>query len=255
MRRVAVLYEPADLARNRWFATRLQEVGPRCGCDVVVVTTEQALPPCDAVICRDRSVRRRVRLEETAALVVNPSRVALVGNDKLAQHRWLDLHGLPRPTLVRGPTRQAVVEKPRAGHGGRGVRMLAGVGADRGGWDTLIRERPVGRWGYSVRAVVLFGAVLGAFSRVHARDFRANVSLGAEARPFVLEGPASELVREVAAKLGPGYYGIDLLFEGDRPIVGEIEDVVGTRSLWQLGMVDPAEALMRAVADRLAGSR
>jgi glutathione synthase/RimK-type ligase-like ATP-grasp enzyme len=253
--RIAVLYEAADLARNRWFAARLQEVGAAGGCEVIIVTTDEPLPRCDAVICRDRSVRRRASLEETVGLVVNPSLVALVGNDKLAQHRWLDLHGFPHPSLVRGPTNSVLIEKPRSGHGGRAVGMLARVGADRGGWELMVRERPVGTLGRSVRAVMLFGALLGAFARVHPHDFRANASLGAEVIPWSLEGPASVLVSQVAAKLGPGYYGIDLLFDGALPVVGEIEDVVGARSLWRLKMADPAEALMRAVASRLAGDR
>lgn len=253
MPRVGVLYDPHDLVRNRWFADRLHIVGSEYACEVVIATDLAGIPPCDAVICRDRSLRRRVALGAIAGLVVNPPLVALVGNDKLAQAQWLDRHGFPRPESLRGPTVGSLIEKPRAGHGGSGVRMLPGVGADRGSLDAMWRERPVGHLGRSVRCVVLFGELLGVFERVHPSDVRANVALGAVARPFVLEGAARALVGDLARTLGPGYYGIDLLFEGDAPVIGELEDVVGARSLWWLGITDPARQLMRAVLTQLGG--
>ena len=55
----------------------------------------------------------------------------------------------------------------------------------------------------------------------------------------------------IAAKLQSDFVGVDFIFDGDDAVVNEVEDVVGTRMLYDLTDLDAAEEYAKYIAKKL----
>jgi glutathione synthase/RimK-type ligase-like ATP-grasp enzyme len=87
--------------------------------------------------------------------------------------------------------------------------------------------------------------------RSAADGFRANVSLGASIRLVEPTEHERAFVMRIVGLVGPGYYGVDIVTGPTGSVLMEIEDVVGSRSLYRLGVHDHAVAVLRWVQDAL----
>ena len=106
-----------------------------------------------------------------------------------------------------------------------------------GGWLCQRVAPVVGR---DVRVYVLGTEVLAAMLRIAPEGaFLSNYCRGGSAREYVLSTAERALVAKVAHALGPGYYGIDFLFDGRGGLLlNEVEDVVGSRMLYAHTNID-----------------
>lgn len=254
-----VCYDPWSLAANlpfaRALASALRARLGRCRIAVLGPGDVPVVEPDDEVaVVRSRDVALRRWLAARLPLVLNGAHLALIGNDKLLQARWLAAHGFATPGaapawLERSDAHRRRVAKPRFGHGGSGVAVLASGSRAPYPLDHWIVEPHVETGTRVVRAYVLGTKPSWWVERRATDGIAANRTRGAVVRPWQPDPAANALVTELASALGPGYYGIDL-FEGDGGwLVNEIEDVVGARALWDAG-IDVAAA----VADMLAYS-
>lgn len=241
---IAVYYDRDQLRSNSFFLNALVSAGRSLGVRVApIVGCEELgsarLDRFDAILVRSRSLRQRIWLERRVRHVVNNRLLALLGNDKLAQYLWCKKYGFATPEIFAFGNMQPPlwVAKPRFGHGGRGVRMIEGR-RWRGNSEFLLAQA------YSLgadrdhRHYVIGTTIAATVERRASGDFRSNVSLGASVRMATPDPIERRLVQAIVQRLGPGYYGVDIVASADGPMVMEIEDLVGARSLYRLGVTD-----------------
>lgn len=257
-----ILYDQCDLGKNRFFAERLREYASDCGFDARIVTSEMLPDGCpDAVVSRTRDWSLTCRLESLGAKVFNPSSVSRICNDKSETYRFAESLGIP--ILARSlpgeplPPGPPWVVKSRTGHGGTEVFLARNppeIGRIAGsmGSPCLIQEMaPVP--GRDMRAYVLNGKVIQCVMRSSDRDFRANHGLGGRAELCGTPETAERIVGKVCGALGPCFVGVDFLFgEDGKMFLNEIEDVVGTRMLYELTDLDPARILIDDVHSKMS---
>ncbi len=260
--RMWVLYDRCDYEKNLFFADRLAKISEDLGYSSSVVLTD-SLPDeiPDAVISRTRDWRLTRSLEEKGARVFNPSEVSRICNDKHTTYQLAEELGIPTlPHSVEGqplPEGPPWVVKSRTGHGGSQVFMAANHDdLDRVlgelGSDALVQKAaPV--LGRDMRAYVLDGTILSCVMRSSDTDFRANHSLGGRAELCQPSEGCKEIVSKMSEALGPCFVGIDFVFgEEGKAFLNEVEDVVGTRMLYELTELDPAAILVESVHSKMS---
>ncbi|HPW54727.1 MAG TPA: RimK family alpha-L-glutamate ligase [Thermoanaerobaculaceae bacterium] len=155
--------------------------------------------------------------------------------------------GLPYPPTVAGADPESLaasaaailgfpcVVKQRRSRQGVGVIGCAGRAELEAVLDSLWRvgdELVVQRFcppgGVSRRVLVLGGEVLGATEhRAAAGEFRSNGARGGSVAAVELPTAQAELARAATAAVGLGFAGVDLLPDGDRWVVGEVNPSPG----------------------------
>lgn len=84
-----------------------------------------------------------------------------------------------------------------------------------------------------MRVYVIGKHIVAAVMRSSLLDFRANFSLGGQARHVELEPQQRSVVKHIIDEFDFGMVGIDFLFDREnRLVLNEIEDVVGARMLY-----------------------
>ena len=260
--RMWVLYDRCDYEKNVFFADRLVKNSEVLGYTSSVVLTD-SLPDeaPDAVISRTRDWRLTHSLEEKGARVFNPSEVSRICNDKHTTYQLAEELGIPTlPHSIEGqqlPEGPPWVVKSRTGHGGSQVFMAEGREELEGilqklGSDALVQKvAPV--LGRDMRAYVLDGEIISCVMRSSDKDFRANHSLGGRAELCRPSEECRRIVSKMSEALGPCFVGIDFVFgEESKAFLNEVEDVVGTRMLYELTGLDPAAILVDNVHSKMS---
>lgn len=225
--------------------------------DCRIITTDSMDGFPDVVVSRMRDHKTSEMLERGGAKVFNSSRVCRICNDKLETYRFAESLGirvlpysLPDGDLPEGPP---WVVKSRSGHGGTQV-MLAN---DRMDLDAVVASIPdplvqkMARTpGRDLRVYVLDGEVMAGVMRSSDTDFRANHGLGGKAELCDVPEACMDVVEKVVSGLRPTLVGVDFVFDDDVPLLNEVEDVVGTRMLYELTDLDPAHLLMESVQSK-----
>ena len=267
-----LVYSPAGYARNRWFASRLQDCAAAHHLALEVRLVPDGRTPADwagAEAVPPLAVVRAIRPDVSAYLaargarVVNSAETSRIANDKWRTYqlaRELGIPVLPTEALVP-PAMPACgfpcVVKSRDGHGGSEVFRVASA-ADYAALAARLGARPCVAQalgdtpGRDVRVYACGGTVLAAVLRTSTRDFRSNFSLGGAARRVPVADFHRAVVAQLHARLGFDFVGIDFLPHAGGWVLNEIEDVVGTRMLYALGVCDAAQVLgarLAAVAE------
>ena len=94
--------------------------------------------------------------------------------------------------------------------------------------------------GCDMRMYVLGGKVIASVMRSSDSDFRANHKLGGKVELCEPPQQAVDIVKRILPELMPDFVGIDFVFGEEGVYLNEIEDVVGTRMLYELTDLDPA---------------
>ena len=254
-----LVYQEEDLRRNRWFAETLCRYAESecmtlrlCLADAAYSAAEHA----DFVINRSRDhVLSEYCEKERGIRVFNGSKVTAITNDKYVTDRFLRGHGLPtaETQLITEDGQLPgmpfpLVAKPPDGHGGAGVRWAKDP-ADLSGVPLPYLVQEPMQTGWDLRVYVLGNRIYRAVLRTSDADFRSNFSLGGHAALFEPDAEIRSLVSDVLTILPMDLAGIDFLRRRDgRYVIGEIEDAVGCRMLYQLTQLDPAWDYIRYIA-------
>lgn len=281
-----LVYSEERLQRNQEYARMHERWCASHGIDLTLVLAERVtygmgpagmrfrvagepVPTPDFCVFRCEETDLRRVLELCGTVVANGSYIGKVANDKLRTYELAHALGVPYPEIlsVGMPSRLGqvypVVAKPRYGHGGEGVRLIANsseleeYASERanerwphaGSGSTTAALRVDRSWvvqrvapvaGKDLRVYVLGGEVLAAMLRTApAGSFLSNYCRGGSASVYELGARERDVVLRVARALGDGYYGIDFLFDDDDKILlNEVEDVVGSRMLYWHTTVD-----------------
>ncbi|HNX51368.1 MAG TPA: RimK family alpha-L-glutamate ligase [Thermoanaerobaculaceae bacterium] len=192
------------------------------------------------------------------------------GRDHWRTGRALAMAGVPHPETLAGSEPEALAATAEAALGFPCVvkqrRSRQGIGVIRCGsraeleavldslWrvgDEVVVQRFCLPGGISRRVLVLDGEVLGATEHIApAGEFRANAARGAEVTAVDLPAHQAELARVAAAAVGLSFAGVDLLPDGDRWVVGEVNPTPGWRHFAAATGVRVADRLVAALARR-----
>ncbi|MEW6336532.1 MAG: RimK family alpha-L-glutamate ligase [Acidobacteriota bacterium] len=204
---------------------------------------------------------------------VNEPRAIRRGRDHWRTASALAAAGVPHPETVAGSEPEALaaaagavcgfpcVVKQRRSRQGVGVIRCADMPSLEAVLDSMWRlgdEVVVQRFcppgGVSRRVLVLDGVVLGATEhRAGPGEFRANAARGATVRACDLEDGHAGLAVAAAAVTGLDFAGVDLLPDGDRWVVGEVNPTPGWRHFAAATGIAVERELVGALAARAAG--
>ncbi len=120
--------------------------------------------------------------------------------------------------------------------------------------EEVVVQRFCRTGGVSRRVLVLDGEPLAAAEhRAAAGEFRSNAARGGTVVPVALPAELADLAVGAAAVTGLAFAGIDLLPDGDRWLVGEVNPSPGWRHLAAATGAPVADALVAALLRRGRG--
>ena len=207
-------------------------------------------------------------LDDMGVPSFNPSGFAAVANSKIATLRMASRLGI-RFKPVRAmrdiasmveQIRYPIVAKPDDGRGGAGVSLLecdsdaAPMIGGRRGDVTLLQDVADSR-GQDMRVYVLDGEIIAAMLRT-GDGFLSNYTKGGKADIVdidTLDPYIAESVGKIVGELGMFFGGVDFLRDGDGWVLGEIEDAVGCRMLYDKTDIDPFSMFIDSVCQRIDG--
>ncbi len=265
-----LIYDTEGIKRNSWFAEHLKDCLEKVGMSVEIKITDRlsygyrngrlcffekeiALEIPDFAIVRTIDPLLSHQLELSGSRVFNPSYTSRVCNDKRATHQLIAQTGIPMTDSVFCDKRYFLPDgieypcicKSASGHGGKEVFMVNSEAQlrcvlDKIGQNEFLLQRPVSDLGIDVRVYVLGDEVITCAKRISGDDFRSNFSLGGTVQTVDderLKHYALIAAKQVKADL----VGVDFIFDNGKPLLNEIEDVVGTRMIYATTNVDICE--------------
>ncbi len=195
-------------------------------------------------------------LEIAGFKTFNSAIVSELCNDKAKTCQLAMMLGIPTTDTIIlwddqiPPLRPPYVMKPRQGSGGTGVQLIENEATSMSG-KQLIAQQLVTP-GKDVRVFVIGKEVIGAVRRTSQTDFRANFTLGGDAELISLGDKERAMVGRLAQILEFGFVGIDFVYgENGDPLLNEIEDVVGSRTLSALSDIDAVQHYLQFIKRKL----
>lgn len=205
---------------------------------------------------RSRSLALAQVLEFLGVPVFNNSHVCELGNHKAYAYDFFSAQGVPclpygyvrdaqaLKAVYQGLPEGEKVLKTVDGHGGQEVFSIKSLEealhyVERMEGRVFVLQTMASERGRDLRVYLLGNQILAAVLRQSDRDFRSNFSLGGriEACEQVPEEIQSYL-KQMSDLVSMDYVGIDFIFHEGRAYFNEVEDVVGARMLYDLGICD-----------------
>ena len=286
MKKLWLLYDDCDYAINRAFAQMMYESGLRFDLEIeAVLLSELTLgidecgqPTCQrngvnlhphAVLSRQRNALISEHFERMGVPVFNNARVCAICNDKRITYQFLQ--GLPMPrtvflspvqTLPPFGTQFPVILKPACSHGGDRVLLVH----NETEWqeaarqilpEPALQQNVVTEAGRDLRVYVLHGRILAGVMRTAQSGVVSNFKKGGHVALHELtneERTLAQAVIERFEKAGAPLHmaGVDLLYDHGQPVIGEVEDVVGSRMLYQTSAIDIVSLYLAGIARQLS---
>lgn len=264
-----LIYTAADAERNKWFIAQLCHHAESEGLSLRLCLSDEAAPEqiitpdIDFVINRSRLGRYSICAQNRQIPCFNSADVTCTTNDKYQTYlKFCGQHGIPMadtwyirkndPLPVKSVP---LIAKPADGHGGSGVVLLQNTASLKQYTETAPRpyllQAPM-KSGWDMRIYILGGEIYSAVLRTSETDFRSNFSLGGRAEIAEPDNDMRTLVQQIQNIMPLDFAGIDFLRHPDGGyVLGEIEDAVGCRMLYQLTDKDPAWDFIRYICDQI----
>ncbi len=209
--------------------------------------------PPDIAVMRTYNLDLTLALEQEGVKVFNNSHVAAICNDKYKTYEAVSAVGIEVPSTklykksdyykAKIQASFPAVLKSLDGHGGTEVFWIANekeldarLPLIKG--QKFILQKPVSTLGRDIRIYVVGKAIIAAMLRYNDCDFRSNFCLGGDAMLYVLNEYERKMAQRIIALFDFGMVGIDFVFDGDRPVFNEIEDIAGARTLYKYTDID-----------------
>ena len=216
------------------------------------------------VINRSRDSFLAKHLEWMGIKVYNDYNVTSVCNDKAKTHQMVNALGIASlDTLFLNKTwfdisrldiTYPVILKSVSGHGGEEVfrcttheDIISSLSQIKE--DHFLIQQINDRVGIDIRVFAIGSTIIGAIKRESKTDFRSNYSLGGQASLYHLTKENEKSVKRILEYLKSDFIGIDFLLNQKGEFVfNEIEDVVGSRTLYEYGHIDTAKVYVEYIA-------
>lgn len=262
-----LLYTPEDYEKNKWFAGELITKASLYGLSLQLVLTTELLigmdeeglfysvtsdatkhRTLDFLINRSRDSLISVHFEKLGCKVFNNSKVTEICNHKGRTHQLVNSTSIVSvPTLLGNrryfnvstqPLAYPVILKSVSGHGGSEVFFIKTQDEltrqlDQLETDDFVLQIPCSQPGIDIRVFTLGKEIIGAVRRCNPTSFKSNYSLGGSATSYTLSKKEEKLVKHILSLEDFDLIGIDFIVDQDNNLFfNEIEDVVGTRTLY-----------------------
>lgn len=193
----------------------------------------------------------------------NDSAFAATANSKIATLRIAAKLGIPfmPATVARDisafQTELPIVTKPDDGHGGNGVRLidsdhkLDGIMSNQNGLPRMLQQ-VADTHGHDMRVYVLDGKIIAAMMRTGS-GFLSNYTKGGKADVVDIDNLDDNVinaVNKIIDEFGAFFGGIDFLMDGNRWVLGEIEDAVGCRMIYDKIDLDPFSMFIDSICQK-----
>lgn len=192
----------------------------------------------------DKDVYLSHILEKSGYRLVNGAKAIELCDDKMKTYVELSGKSVPIPDTISSPLNYVgkaddfylevenrlgypVVIKEVYGSMGKGVYLAKNR-------DELIKIRNslilkphlyqkfIGEGGKDIRVIVIGGKAVGAMERRNENDFRSNVELGGTGMAVTLDEKVKDIAEKSAKILGLDYCGVDVLKDGDKYYICEV---------------------------------
>lgn len=261
-----LIYTPEDYEKNKWFAQEIISEGLSYDLEIHLVLTHQLALQIDStsfscssplasdlfknlsfVINRSRDSLIGAHFEKMGCKVFNNSQVTEICNHKGKTHQLVNSHGISSVPTLLGNRKYfspnlclsyPAILKSINGHGGREVFWIKGEKSltehlKKLPTDEFILQQPCTKPGIDIRVFALGQTIVAAVKRCHPYDFKSNYSLGGTATAYTLTSSEKQLVQSILSLLAFDFVGIDFILDEENQLLfNEIEDVVGTRTLY-----------------------
>ncbi len=219
----------------------------------------------DFAICRAIYPLLSRQLEAMGIRVFNNSMVSEICNDKARTYQYLAKTGIRmldtcffrnfQVDEVLDPARFAqgpIVIKAVDGHGGNQVFLhrakedepsssVSTIREGLGSSDIVVQPLTGGRH-QDLRVYVIGREIIASVLRTAKEGFKSNFSLGGEVRLYSLRQEERAIVEQIMEEFDFGLVGIDFIIGDEGELIfNEIEDVVGSRMLYQCSDINIAE--------------
>ncbi len=214
------------------------------------------------------------QLEMMGLRVFNNSFIAEICNNKAKTYQYLAKTGIPmidtifcknillRETLME--SKKPCVVKAVEGHGGKEVfllednddnkinHILGGIGSS----DTVIQPL-IGSRHQDLRVYVIGKKIIaGVLRTAREGSFQSNYSLGGEVALYELSEQEREQVNIIIKEFDFGLVGIDFIIGDEGELIfNEIEDVVGSRMLYQCADINIVESYLKHIRKLISATR
>lgn len=224
----------------------------------------------DFVICRAIYPLLSRQLEALGIRVFNNAFLSEICNDKAKTYQYLARTGIRMvdTSFCRNALLQDVMErvteptviKAVDGHGGSQVflmdqatavgeknRILQGIGS-----SDVVLQPLTGHRHQDLRVYVIGKEIVAAVLRTAKEGFKSNFSLGGEVRLYELSAEEKKLVRVIMNQFEIGMVGIDFIVGDEGELIfNEIEDVVGSRMLYQCSDINIVERYLKFILTQI----
>lgn len=253
-----LIYNSFDYIKNESYADWLLEEAKKNDMSLSIIYSNEIyqsgvknLHDVDFVINRSRDYNLSLMFELNGKKVFNDSTVTLYGNNKLAGYKLADdLNIRYSKVLLNWRFSDRIISKPIYGHGGLGIEILQESSNHILLENTLKQE--VERILGDVRFYIINDEIVHSVIRKSRDGLLSNYSLGGTFEKYESTSEERALVRKIIDKVHFDYAGIDFLkLENGHMLFNEIEDVVGSRMLSELGCNDTVPHFMEHIKNSL----
>lgn len=259
MPKAYLIYDKQDIQKNSWFINHMIEGFKAYDIELILIEEDQYLTIQDAafILNRSRNLTISQYFEKQKIKVFNSSLVCLLGNNKYEAYEYFknsDLNILPyQLNCIQSYPK---VLKSLNGHGGSEVflvnnpqeyqQITAHLNKD------YLTQDLLADYGVDVRVYILDNQVYQCVKRVSTTSFKSNYSLGGEVSLYDLTLPQQKQLQILLDKVHFDFVGIDFLMDRHGNFYfNEIEDVVGTRMLYQLSNQDIILDYIKKIVSKL----
>lgn len=243
-----LVYEKAGAERNSRFIDFHIEEGRKRGVEFQLILCDDGLPEGTPAFAIVRAMRPDIsrELEARGVAVFNNSHVSEICNNKARTYEYLHSHNIPvipwvsatqedTPPLVEN---YPVVIKPCCGHGGANVTLIRNdeeyaKARQEIAPDEYVIQPLATTIGRDMRVYIIGNKPIAAVLRTADGDFRSNFSLGGKVEAMTLSEEERALISRVCEVFDFCLAGVDIMYHEGKPVINEIEDVVGCRMLYK----------------------
>lgn len=278
-----ILYNREDAKRNEGYIQFHKEEGEKLGIEIELLYIEEIefgvqfdewyvlyegneVEKPDFAIVRMNYPLLSRQLELMDVPVFNSSFVASICNDKAQTYQYVAKTGIQmvdskfvhKKFLLSqlNTTKRPYVVKSVSGHGGQQV-FLVEEGMELTSIyekldDHVVIQPLASRRKQDLRVYVIGNEIVAAVLRTGQDGFKSNFSLGGKAELYTLEDDEKEIVEKIIDLFDFGLAGIDFII-GDNGafIFNEIEDVVGSRMLYNCSKINIVERYLSYIKKQL----
>ena len=249
-----LVYDTIGAKRNGWFIEKLTGEFERAGIVLRLCITDGkkavAAEGIDFAIVRTIAPEINGGLERAGIKTFNNYITSSVANDKWETYLLCEKLGIPvMPTYenVEQADKFPCIIKSCNGHGGTEVfraenrdELIERQNFFKSAGKKFIVQKYCSDPGRDMRVYVMGGKIIASVLRYNPDSFKSNFSLGGKARLASPDASQVEAVEKIAARLKSDYIGVDFIFNDGRWVLNEIEDVVGSRMLYEVTDIDVA---------------